>query len=48
MFNLLQIVCRVYTCFTDKCNQVKCPTDSLPYKPGAKVRVDVVYVKMVQ
>ena len=33
----VQIVCRVYTCFEGKCNEVKCPTDSLPYKPGVKV-----------
>ena len=34
---IFQIVCRVYTCFEGKCNTVKCPTDSLPYKPGVKV-----------
>jgi len=34
---MLQIVCRVYACFEGKCNTVKCPTDSLPYKPEIKV-----------
>ena len=34
---IFQIVCRVYTCFEGTCNTVKCPTDSLPYKPGVKV-----------
>ena len=34
---ILQIVCRVYACFEGKCNTVKCPTDSLPYKPEIKV-----------